>query len=331
MESPEGRRAKRLRTAERGIRLHPNAQRELASRIAGQLRFDEPLAAYTTYRIGGPASAIVFPSCENDVVESVRFAARNGYRWFALGLGSNILVSDAGFDGLVIRFGKGLDPLETEVNGDQARWRAGAGLPTPLLARRSAKAGLAGVHRLVGVPGTVGGGVFMNAGAHGQDFGSVVTEVELIGGDGRQRVVTGSEVPWRYRGSGLEGSLVLSATLQLDPADPIELEKEVQQHFGWRKAGTPFNEPCCGSVFRNPPAESLPADGPRTAGQLIDSLGLKGFRVGGAEVSRKHANYVVNVGAATASDVLSVISAVRERVHQEYGLELVLEVQVVGG
>ncbi len=330
MVSPVARLPTVLPGAERGTRLHPTALRELASRIAGQLRFDEPLAAYTTYRIGGSASAIVFPSCEADVVASLQFAVQNGYRWLALGLGSNMLVSDAGFDGIVIRLGKGLDQLESKVDGDQTRWRAGAGLPTPLLARRSAKAGFAGVHRLVGVPGTVGGGVFMNAGAHGQDFGSVVAEVELIGSDGRQRRVPGSEVPWRYRRSGLDGSFVLAATLQLDPASPIELEKEVQQHLAWRKAGTPFNEQCCGSVFRNPTAQSLPEDGPRTAGQLIDSLGLKGFRVGGAEVSRKHANYVVNVGGATASDVLSVIDIMRERVHQEYDVELVLEVQVVG-
>jgi UDP-N-acetylmuramate dehydrogenase len=158
----------------------------------------------------------------------------------------------------------------------------------------------------------------------------VVTEVALIDRDGRRRTVLGNDVPWRYRESGLEGTIVLSAILQLAPADAIDLEKEVLKHFRWRKAGTPFNEPCCGSVFRNPPAESLPAGGPRTAGQLIDSLGLKGFRVGGAQVSHKHANYVVNVGGATASDVRSVIDVVRGRVQRGYGVELALELQVVG-
>lgn len=309
--------------------MHPKALRELAGRIAGQVRYDEPLAPYTTYRIGGPASALVFPSSEDDVVESVRFAVHNGCRWLALGLGSNMLVSDAGFDGIVVRLGKGLDRLATAIGGDDTRWRAGAGLPIPLLARRTARAGRSGVHRLVGVPGTVGGGVFMNAGAHGQDFASAVAEVEVVEGDGSRRTVLGRDIRWRYRGSGLDGTVVLSATLVLEPADPVDLEKDVVQHFRWRKAGTPFNEPCCGSVFRNPPAESLPAGGPRTAGQLIDGLGLKGLRVGGAEVSRKHANYIVNVGGATAKDVLSVIETVRARVYQEYGVQLVLEVKVV--
>jgi len=295
--------------------------------VRGEVRFEEPLAGYTTYRIGGPAAALVFPASVDDVVSTLAFAAESGTRWIALGLGSNVLVSDRGFDGIVIRLGKGLDRVEQGVGGEEWVWRVGAGCATPQLARRTAQAGLAGVYRLVGVPGTVGGGVFMNAGAHGQEYASIVRSVDLVDGDGTVRTVSASDVPWRYRASGLDGTVVTAATLVLEPADPAALQEDIRKYLAWRKAGTPFNEPCCGSVFRNPPA----AEGrePQSAGRLIDSLGLKGFRVGGAAVSELHANYVVNTGGATASDVLGVMDEVRDRVRRECGVELELEVKIV--
>lgn len=307
---------------------------DLATRLRGRVLLDEPLAPHTTYRIGGPAAALVLPESVDDVVSALTFAARTGRRWLALGLGSNVLIADAGFDGVVIRLGKGLDHVVAGAGGDATRWSVGAGLPTPRLARRTARAGLGGVHRLIGIPGSVGGGVFMNAGAHGQDFSQVVRSVTVVGGDGTVREVAGVEIPWRYRSSGLAGRIVLESVVQLAPADPRRLEREIRQHLRWRKAGTPFREPCCGSVFRNPGAGGAGAaaevnGSPRAAGQLIEAAGLKGYRVGAAAVSRKHANYVVNLGGATASDVLAVIGHVRERVHGEYGVELELEVQVI--
>ncbi len=309
------------------------ALRELASRVHGAVRFDQPLAAYTTYRIGGPAAAFVLPTNIDDVSQALQFAAETGTRWLALGLGSNVLVSDRGFDGIVVRLGKGLDTVRRDTDGDETLWTVGAGVPTPLLARQTAEAGLAGVHRLVGVPGTVGGGVFMNAGAHGQDFSQVTRAVELVENDGTVRSVPGAEVPWEYRTSGLLGSVVVGAILQLTPADPKLLQKEIKQHFRWRKAGTPFNARCCGSVFRNPSAPGGVQPGgsaeSRPAGQLIDALGLKGHRVGGAQISSKHANYIVNTGEGTASDVLALIEQVRGKVFAEYGVELQLEVKVI--
>lgn len=290
----------------------------LTERVRCRVDFDAPLAPHTAYHIGGPAAAVVHPERLEDVAATLRFAAENATRWLALGLGSNVLIADAGFGGIVLRLAQTLDDLEQGVEGDETRWRAGAGFPTPQLSRRSAKAGLGGVHRLIGVPGTVGGGVFMNAGAHGQEFSQVVRSVTLVNPQGDPHSVMADAIAWRYRGSGLDG-VVVDATLQLEPAEPGQLEEEIRQHFAWRKAGTPFNERCCGSVFRNPA-------GDRTAGQLIDACGLKGFRVGGAEVSRKHANYIVNTGEATASDVLRVIDRVRETVSAEFGLELQLEV-----
>jgi UDP-N-acetylmuramate dehydrogenase len=301
----------------------------LKESIRGQIRCDEPLAAYTTYRIGGPAAVLVLPASVDDVLAAVNVARETKTPWLALGLGSNVLVSDDGFDGVVIRVGKGMDEITQGIGGESWLWRVGAGLPTPQLARRSAKAGLAGVHRLVGVPGSVGGGVFMNAGAHGQDFATVVRSVELVGADGSVGSIPSSEIPWRYRSSGLNPCVVTSATIALEPSDPAGLDQDIRKHLAWRKAGTPFTEPCCGSVFRNP--KTLSGDQPSgTAGQLIDALGLKGFRVGGAQVSTLHANYIVNTGSATAGDVMAVIEEVRKRVMVEYGIELELEVQILG-
>jgi len=301
--------------------------------MSGAVLFDEPLAAYTTYRIGGPASALVMAESVEDVSASLASAAESGIRWLALGLGSNMLIPDQGFDGVVVRLGKGMDALIRGCDGDESRWSIGAGLPTPRLARETAKAGFAGVHRLIGVPGTVGGGVFMNAGAHGQDFAHVVRCATVVRADGTVRELTSDAIPWRYRSSGITGGIVVRTEIQLERADAADLADEIRQHLEWRKAGTPFNEPCCGSVFRNPGAGGAEgaAQGAaaKSAGQLIDAAGLKGFRVGGAEVSRKHANYIVNVGDATAADVLAVIDHVREQVLKEFAVELQLEVQVV--
>lgn len=292
---------------------------QLGSRVRGEVRFDEPLASYTTYRIGGPASALVLPRSVEDVAATLRFARETETRWLVLGLGSNVLIADQGFDGIVLRLGKGLDRVAAE---GETMWKVGAGLPTPHLARRSAAAGLGGVHLLIGVPGTVGGGVYMNAGAHGQDFSQVVRSAEVVEPDGSLRTIPGSAVPWRYRESGLEGRIVVGAAIELRPEDPKELKEGVRRHLRWRKEGTPFTEPCCGSVFRNPGK-------PRTAGHLIDAAGMKGFTIGRAQVSPVHANYIVNLGGGTARDVLAVIEAVRERVMREFGVELELEVKII--
>lgn len=297
---------------------------ELRARVRGEVRQNEPLARHTTYRIGGPAAAFVEVSSQEDAAAALAFAQDTGTPWLALGLGSNLLIGDAGFDGVVLHVGRGLDQV---VQGAPDTWVVGAGLPTPLLARRTAAAGLGGVHRLIGVPGTVGGGVFMNAGAHGQDFSQVVRAVRTVATDGTVSEVRADALAWRYRDSGLAGVVVVAATVCLQPAERAELEDDVKRHLAWRKAGTPFDQPCCGSVFRNPAAP--PGGERRTAGQLIDAAGLKGLTTGRAQVSPMHANYIVNLGGATAMDVRRVIDAVRERVLKEFGVELELEVKII--
>jgi UDP-N-acetylmuramate dehydrogenase len=319
--------------------MTPTWVAELERAFPGQVCLGEALAPHTTYRIGGPADALFEPASAAEVSRALTVVQRHGVPWFALGLGSNVLVSDLGFRGLVLRIGKRL----SDVWQSGETWEVGAGVPTPLLARQTAAAGLAGVHRLVGIPGTVGGGVYMNAGAHGQEYRQVVQSLVLVTADGSVEERTGATVPWRYRSSGLGPVVVLSARVMLVPEDPHRLRTEVDELLHWRKAGTPFNEPCCGSVFRNPawsvdgtraPDHSEKRGGdeePRTAGQLIEAAGMKGFRIGGAEVSRLHANYIVNTGDATADDVRRVIAAVRERVQREFGVGLELEVKIIDG
>lgn len=293
--------------------------------VRGEVRQDEPLGRYSTYRIGGPAT-VVLPATPEDVAVALRAAAGAGVPWFALGLGSNILLPDAGLDALVIRIGKGLDRLERD--GD--RWILGAGLPAPLAARRTAEGGWFGLHKFVGVPGTVGGGVYMNAGCHGAEWSDLVESVTLVDASGRESVLRRAEVPFAYRQSGLAGRIVLAASVRLRPEDPARIQAELAELFRWRSEGTPFNQPCCGSVFKNPGGPSWQRrDGPRTAGQLIEAAGLKGHRIGGAEVSPRHANYFVNADDATAADVRALIAHARRIVHERFDVVLETEVKLI--
>src|SRR4029077_12788761 len=288
-------------------------------KFRGRVLENEPLARHTTYRIGGPARYLVLPADSDDVITALDLAQDRGLPWVVLGLGSNVLVKDGGFPGAVIRIGKGLDRFE--MKGATAI--VGAGLPTPLLARRTAEAGFAGVERFIGIPGTVGGGVYMNAGAHGAEFAEIVTEVSVMDAAGKLKQLTRKQVPFKYRSSGLGQAVALETKLSLGEENPAKLKEVQGRLLRWRKAGTPFDQPCCGSVFKNP-------SGTRTAGMLIEEAGLKGFRIGGAHVSLLSANYIVNTGNATAGDVLKVIDHVRKTVAKKLSVELELEVKVIG-
>src|SRR6266513_702465 len=255
-------------------------------KFRGRVLENEPLGRYTTYRLGGPARYFVMPADPDDVAKALDLAQERGLPWLALGLGSNVLVKDAGYPGVVIRIGKGLD-------------------------------------RFIGSAGTVGGGVYMNAGAHGAEFAEVLTEATVMDAKGKIKQVPRKQISFKYRSSNLGAVVVLEAKLALIEEPPAKLKDVQARLFRWRKAGTPFDQPCCGSVFKNP-------GGPRTAGMLIDEAGLKGFTLGGTQVSPLHANYIVNTGNATASEVIKVIEHVRKTVAKKTGVELELEVKVIG-
>ena len=245
----------------------------------GRLLENEPLARYTTWRIGGPARYLLLPADQDDLVRALDMERERGLPWMVLGLGSNLLVRDGGFPGIAIRMGKGLDKFE--MKGSTAI--VGAGMPTPILARRTAEAGFSGVERFVGIPGTVGGGIYMNAGCHGAEFAEIVTEVTVMDAKGKVRTIPRKQISYKYRGSNLGDVIVLEAKLSLGEEAPTKLKELQAKLFRWRKAGTPFDQPCAGSTFKNP-------GGNKTAGALIDEVGLKGFRIGGAQVSPLHAN-----------------------------------------
>jgi UDP-N-acetylmuramate dehydrogenase len=299
---------------------------ELRGRVRGAVREAEPVGRYSTYRIGGPAT-VLLPKAAEDVGAALALAHAAGVPWFAIGLGSNILLPDEGLDALVVRLGKGLDDLRQ----DQDAWTIGAGLPAPLAARRTAEAGFAGLHIFVGVPGTVGGGVYMNAGCHGGDWSEVVDRVTVVDASGQDAVLGRREIPFSYRRSGLDGRIVLGTTVRLRREEQGRLEEAVAEMFEWRQRGTPFNQPCCGSVFKNPAGPSWKReDGPQTAGQLIEAAGLKGLAIGGAQVSPMHANYFVNTGGATSADVRRLIERAQQAVQERFGVRLEPEVKLIG-
>jgi UDP-N-acetylmuramate dehydrogenase len=183
----------------------------------------------------------------------------------------------------------------------------------------------------VGVPGTVGGGVYMNAGCHGGEWAELVETVTVVEESGADRVLPRAAIPFAYRQSGLSGRIVVETTVRLRPEDPRAISAELTELFRWRSEETPFNQPCCGSVFKNPGAASRKrAAGLRTAGQLLEAAGLKGFRIGGAQISPMHANYFVNTGGATAADVRALIIHARQTVRERLGVELETEVKLIG-
>src|SRR6266436_2435411 len=288
-------------------------------KFRGKLLENEPLARYTTWRIGGPARYLAMPADSEDVVRALELAQDRGLPWVVLGLGSNVLVKDGGFPGVVIRMGKGLDRFE--MKGATAI--VGGGLPTPILARRTAEAGFVGVERFIGIPGTVGGGIYMNAGCHGAEFAEIVTEVTLMDPKGKVKQLSRKQISFKYRSSNIEG-IVLEAKLGLGEESPAKLKDLQSKLLRWRKAGTPFDQPCCGSTFTNPPG------GTKTAGMFIDHCRLKGVIIGAAQVSTLHANYIINKGTATASEVLKVIEHVRKTVAKKTGITLELECKVIG-
>ncbi len=298
----------------------------LAERVQGSVRPDDLLSRWSTYRIGGPAT-VLMPAQAEDVAVAVRFANEAGVPWFALGLGSNLLFPDDGLDALVIRIGKGLDRMVEQAG----EWTLGAGLPAPLAAKRTAAAGWGGIHKMVGVPGSVGGGIVMNAGCHGAEWRDTVVRLLVMDASGAERVVWAADAGFSYRRSALGHVVVLEATVALAQEDATHLEAETESLYRWRKDGTPFNQPCCGSVFQNPVLpESWPDGHPRTSGQCIEAAGLKGLRVGGVEVSPMHANYFVNVGDGTAADVMALMRRVRHDVEARWGVNLIPEVKLIG-
>ncbi len=292
----------------------------IARTLGARAMRDEPLSRHTSFRIGGPADVYVRP----DTVDELRFVLRTarecGLPVLALGGGSNIVVRDGGVRGVVIRMMKNFDEMSVLGEG---RVRARAGVTAAGLAFRMAELGLGGIEFAVGIPGTVGGGVITNAGAHGGDWGMRIESIEGITAEGEPAHLSHSDLDFRYRHSAVPaGFVVTEATLRLAPGDAAKILATTRGYLEDRRAKQPLNFPNAGCFFKNPAGAH--------AGQLIESAGLKGFRVGDLEVSAKHANFIVNLGGGTARDALALVAEIRERVHRAHGVWVETEVMIVG-
>ena len=283
------------------------------------IRRDVALGPLTTYRVGGAASYFAQVDAEADLVVLSRFVREHDVPTLVLGKGSNLLVADAGFDGLAVVLGDAF----AEVELTDTVVRAGGATPLPVLARRTAAAGLRGLEWAVGVPGSVGGAVRMNAGGHGSDIAASLRRVRVFdlatGDDG---VVPAAELALAYRSSRIGPTeIVLWAELETVPGDPDEAAAEIAEIVRWRRDNQPGGQNA-GSVFTNPAGDS--------AGRLVDAAGCKGMRVGSAEVSTKHANFIQADPGGSADDVLALIRAVQARVEDAFGVHLEPEVRLVG-
>lgn len=282
-----------------------------------------PLASLTSFRVGGPAEWYVAPRRIEDLPIYLKWATTQGISPTLLGAGSNLLISDRGLPGLVIstrRF------RHTEFDLETARVTVAAGKPLPQLAWQLANLGWSGLEWAVGIPGTVGGAVVMNAGAHGGCVADRLVSAEVINLDGSTRNFSVQELAYSYRTSLLQGKglLVTQATFQLQPGfDPAKINAITQTHLDQRRSSQPYHLPSCGSVFRNPSQQYK-------AGWLIEEAGLKGYRIGMAEVAQRHANFILNCGSARAVDIFHLIRHIQQVVGDRWSLHLEPEVKILG-
>jgi UDP-N-acetylmuramate dehydrogenase len=284
---------------------------------------DHPLGALTTYRVGGRAALFMEVADEAGLTDVARHTAGDDVPVLVLGRGSNLLVADRGFDGLVVALGPGFDSLDLDIDDQGGRARAGGALSLPVLARRTAAAGLHGLEWAVGVPGSVGGAVRMNAGGHGSDTAATLVEFRSVDlATGSVGTLPAARLEPAYRHTALTSSqVVVSGTFQLALGDAAEGAAAIAEIVRWRRAHQPGGSNA-GSVFTNPPGDS--------AGRLIDACGLKGFRMGTAEVSTKHANFIQAEPGGSADDVLAVIRHVQAVVAATTGTDLRTEVRLIG-
>jgi UDP-N-acetylmuramate dehydrogenase len=296
-----------------------------SSEFSGTLAWGEPLARHTYYRIGGPAGCLANPKTREDLLWLRRGIGESGVRSFVLGLGSNLLASDAGFDGVVVKCGR--VNLETEVVSPEIL-RVGGSVAISTLLRRAAQEGWGGLQFLTGIPGSMGGVVFMNGGTHLGELKDRVLKVDVVALHGPTAEVSfeGDALKFQYRKNLFlpEGAIVWSADLRFDPGAPAQVKAAIDELLVRRKATQPVDLPSCGSVFKNPKQHGV------SAWQVVEQLGLRGHRMGGAQISEKHGNFIVNTGGATAADVSGLIQLVKSRARAELGIELEEEVRYLG-
>jgi UDP-N-acetylmuramate dehydrogenase len=280
-----------------------------------------PLAPLVGYRIGGPARYYCRPQSVESLILSLKWANEYNLPVFLLGAGTNILVSDAGFPGLVVHL-KGFK-AKRDKPLPKCKWRVSAGAMLINWVRASTAKGFAGIEALAGIPGTIGGAIRMNAGAFGQEISQCLVEVEVLTPDFRYETLTKDQIGFGYRmASGLENSTILTARFLFEPGDSRVLVRHFEEFIELRRQRQPLTYPSCGSVFKRPPGDF--------AGRLIEAADMKGVSVGGAKVSGKHANFIINREGATAADVMKLIKFVKKQVLETSGISLEREVILLG-
>lgn len=306
-----------IATAARDISL---LAADLRSCLRGAVKLDEPMSKHTTFRIGGPADLFVQPLDADDLAAVTRFAPQKGLPAKVIGNGSNLLVSDGGIRGLVVR----LAPAFREVRWLEDGVEAGAGVALQRLVKESVAAGLSGLESTVGIPGTLGGALATNAGTDTGSIGDLVEKAVVLDARGELSEWTHAQCAYRYRYSNLRaaGITVVSARLKLQPATPEGIRAKIERLRAKRAARQPLGAWSAGSVFKNPRGVA--------AGKVLDRAGAKGMRQGEAEVSRSHANFVINRGRASAAQVMALIERTHALALRRYGIDLELEIELVG-
>lgn len=281
----------------------------------------ELLSGHTTFRIGGPASYYLIPEKEEEVFEAMLFAQEKELPFYLLGRGSNVLFGDGGFDGVVIEIGKGLEQIDIREDGTVT---AQAGISLSIMAKKLADAGLSGFEFAGGIPGSLGGAITMNAGAYGGEIKDCIESATILTKEGELRTLSKEELELGYRTSIIQKKsyIVLSGTFRFQEGRKEDILAQMKELNAKRREKQPLEYPSAGSTFKRPEGYF--------AGKLIEDAGLKGYRVGDAQVSEKHAGFVVNVSKATAMDVKTLIEDVQDRVYEKFQVELEPEVRMVG-
>ena len=292
--------------------------KELAHRCPTlELRVREPMSRHTSFRIGGPAALMALPRTEEEAAAALRTAHEVGVEPFFLGNGSNLLVPDEGVERFLMKAASGLDNCRMEGN----TLRAGAGVTLARLSVLARDGGLTGLEFASGIPGTLGGAVTMNAGAYGGEMAQIVRSVTCLDRTGERETMTDFDFSYRHSAFSDGSRMILEAELELAPGDREAIRRRMEELSAQRQAKQPLEYPSAGSMFKRPPGHYAAA--------LIDQCGLKGFAVGGAQVSEKHAGFVVNRGNATCADVLELVEQVRARVLAQTGVALEMEVKIL--
>lgn len=290
---------------------------------AGKVLYDEPMSLHTSLAVGGKADALVVVEHENQLARVIKKFRMEGINYFTAGNLTNVIVKDGGYRGAIILM-TGMKEIQCEpVEGHEGYILAQTGASLSKVVSRSVVEALSGVEFCSGIPGSVGGAVWMNAGAYGREMKDVIESVTVLDTEGSKKTMIREAISFGYRTSSFpSGTIILGARFRLKKGDRATMKARISEILQWRQAKHPLEYPSAGSVFKNPPGHP--------AGKIIEDMGLKGEKAGGAEISSKHANFIVNKGGATAADVLALIRLVQSRAREEKNIDLETEVVVIG-